>query len=150
MDFEQIQNLMAAMSRFEFDEVVWREKDSQIHLKRRAFSAHTEHAGEMTYAKEPQAKAPFEQVEPKIEQEEHWIVSPMVGTIYLAPSPDSPSYVKVGDLIQEDSVVCIVEAMKVMNEVRAPLKGIVTEIAVSGGNAVEFGTKLMRISLEKT
>ena len=73
------------------------------------------------------------------------VKSPMVGTYYLAPSPDDPPFVKVGDLIQSDSVVCIIEAMKVMNEIPAPRDGIVTEILVQAEAMVEYGEELVRI-----
>lgn len=72
--------------------------------------------------------------------------SPMVGTIYFAPSPNDPPFVKVGDRVEKNTVVCIVEAMKVMNEVKAQVQGIVTEILVDNASPVEFGTKLFRIS----
>jgi len=88
---------------------------------------------------------PVEHHEPK-EVEGRHITSPMVGTFYGSPSPDDPSFVKVGDTVTEDTVVCIVEAMKVMNEVKAGLSGTVTEVLVESGHPVEFGSKLFRIS----
>jgi acetyl-CoA carboxylase biotin carboxyl carrier protein len=74
-----------------------------------------------------------------------YIESPMVGTIYLSPGPDESSFVTVGDRVSEDTVVCIVEAMKVMNEIRAGAKGVVEEILIDNAHPVEFGTKLFRI-----
>lgn len=74
-----------------------------------------------------------------------YVTSPMVGTFYSSPSPDDPSFVKVGDKIEKHSVVCIIEAMKVMNEVKAGVSGTVAEILVESGHPVEFGTKLFRI-----
>jgi acetyl-CoA carboxylase biotin carboxyl carrier protein len=73
------------------------------------------------------------------------ITSPIVGTFYTAPSPDSEPYVKVGDHITADTVVCIVEAMKVMNEIKAETNGTVEKIMVSNGQAVEFGQALFKI-----
>lgn len=75
-----------------------------------------------------------------------FVTSPMVGTYYSAPSPDDPSFVKVGDKIEKHTVVCIIEAMKVMNEVKAGVTGTVAEILVENGHPVEFGTKLLRIT----
>lgn len=75
-----------------------------------------------------------------------YVTSPMVGTFYLTPGPEEPSFVKVGDKIEKDSVVCIIEAMKVMNEVKAGVSGIVAEVLVENGHPVEFGTKLFRIT----
>lgn len=74
-----------------------------------------------------------------------YVTSPMVGTFYQTPSPDDPAFVKVGDKIEKHTVVCIIEAMKVMNEVKAGVTGTVAEILVENGHPVEFGTKLFRI-----
>ncbi|MCX6990293.1 MAG: acetyl-CoA carboxylase biotin carboxyl carrier protein [Chlamydiae bacterium] len=74
-----------------------------------------------------------------------FIQSPMVGTYYTTPSPDDPVFVQVGDKVNENTVVCIVEAMKVMNEVKAGMSGVITEICLENGQPVEFGTKLFRI-----
>lgn len=74
------------------------------------------------------------------------ITSPMVGTFYAAPSPEDPSFVKVGDKVDKNTVVCIIEAMKVMNEVKAGVSGTVSAILVESGHPVEFGTKLFRVS----
>jgi len=73
------------------------------------------------------------------------IVSPMVGTFYQAPSPDSAPYVKEGQEISEETVVCIIEAMKVMNEIKAEVKGVITEVLVENGAAVQFGQPLFRV-----
>ncbi|MBN1437477.1 MAG: acetyl-CoA carboxylase biotin carboxyl carrier protein [Sedimentisphaerales bacterium] len=70
------------------------------------------------------------------------ITSPMVGSFYAAPSPNAESFVKVGDHVDTDTVVCIVEAMKVMNEVKSEVKGTIKKILASNGQAVEFGTAL--------
>lgn len=78
-------------------------------------------------------------------QEGHLITSPMVGTFYTSPSPEDPSFVKIGDRVEEKKVVCIIEAMKVMNEVKAGMKGKVAEILVKNGSPVEYGTPLFRI-----
>lgn len=74
-----------------------------------------------------------------------YITAPMVGTFYLTPSPDKPAFVKVGDKVDAGSVVCIIEAMKVMNEVKAGISGTVVEVMHSNGQPVEFGTKLFKI-----
>ncbi len=79
------------------------------------------------------------------EQKGNFITSPMVGTYYTASSPDDPAFVKVGDQVEEDTIVCIIEAMKVMNEVKAGVKGKVAEVLVDNAHPVEFGTKIFRI-----
>lgn len=73
------------------------------------------------------------------------ITSPMVGTFYTAASPDSDPFVKVGDKIASDTTVCIVEAMKVMNEIKADISGEIVEILVENGTAVQFGEPLFRV-----
>jgi len=73
------------------------------------------------------------------------INSPMVGTFYASPAPDAPAYVSVGTVVTPESVVCIVEAMKVMNEIKAERSGTSTEILLESGKPVEFGKPLFRI-----
>ncbi|MCR2803113.1 acetyl-CoA carboxylase biotin carboxyl carrier protein [Paenibacillus soyae] len=78
----------------------------------------------------------------------HQIVSPMVGTFYSAPSPEASSFVKVGDRVQEKSVVCILEAMKLMNELEAEVNGEIVEILVSNGQLVEYGQPLFLVKAD--
>ena len=73
------------------------------------------------------------------------IKSPMVGTFYSAPSPDSPAFASVGQEVTPDTVVCIIEAMKVMNEIKAEVAGTVAEICAENGKPVQFGQALFRI-----
>lgn len=74
------------------------------------------------------------------------IISPMVGTFYRAPAPDEPPFVEVGDRVRVGQTVCIIEAMKLMNEIDAEISGEVVEILVANGNPVEYGQVLMRIN----
>jgi acetyl-CoA carboxylase biotin carboxyl carrier protein len=78
-------------------------------------------------------------------EELHTIKSPIVGTFYAAPSPEAPPFVKVGDAIQEGKVVCIVEAMKLMNEIEADASGDVVRVLVENGQPVEYGQPLFAI-----
>ncbi|MDQ6623175.1 MAG: acetyl-CoA carboxylase biotin carboxyl carrier protein [Verrucomicrobiota bacterium] len=73
------------------------------------------------------------------------IVSPMVGTFYRAGSPESPSFAEIGQTVSEDSVVCIIEAMKVMNEIKAETSGVIAEIVAENGKPVQFGQVLFRV-----
>jgi acetyl-CoA carboxylase biotin carboxyl carrier protein len=73
------------------------------------------------------------------------IKSPIVGTFYSAPSPDSAAYVKVGDDVNAETVVCIVEAMKVMNEIKAETTGTIAKIMVANGQAVEYGQVIFKV-----
>lgn len=87
--------------------------------------------------------------EPKVEEvkvdADFEIVSPMVGTFYSAPSPEEEDYVKVGSSVQKDSVVCIVEAMKLFNEIEAEVDGEIVEVLVENGELVEYGQPLFRV-----
>ncbi|MGO4107357.1 acetyl-CoA carboxylase biotin carboxyl carrier protein [Paenibacillus sp. YAF4_2] len=78
----------------------------------------------------------------------HQIVSPMVGTFYSSPSPDAAEFVKAGDRVTEKSVVCILEAMKLMNELEAEVRGEIVEILVSNGQLVEYGQPLFLVKPE--
>jgi acetyl-CoA carboxylase biotin carboxyl carrier protein len=73
------------------------------------------------------------------------IKSPMIGTFYRAPSPESAHYADVGTQVHPDSVVCIIEAMKVMNEIKAEVSGVITEVLIENAKPVEFGQPLFRI-----
>ncbi len=84
--------------------------------------------------------------EAKKEAPGKFVTSPMVGTFYSSPGPDEPHFIQVGDKITKDTVVCIIEAMKVMNEVKSGVEGVVSAILVENGHPVEFGTKLFKIS----
>ncbi|MGA1203395.1 MAG: acetyl-CoA carboxylase biotin carboxyl carrier protein [Planctomycetota bacterium] len=74
------------------------------------------------------------------------IRAPMVGTYYAAPSPEAPPFIEVGDKVEEGQLLCIIEAMKVMNEVKAERSGTIEGILVDNGASVEFGTPLFRIN----
>ncbi|MBE9913005.1 acetyl-CoA carboxylase biotin carboxyl carrier protein [Paenibacillus donghaensis] len=78
----------------------------------------------------------------------HKIVSPMVGTFYRAPSPEAGPFVNVGDKVNEKSTVCIIEAMKLMNELEAEVKGEIVEVLVENGQLVEFGQPLFLVKTE--
>jgi len=75
-----------------------------------------------------------------------FIVAPMIGTFYRAPAPEAPPFVQVGDSVTPDTVVCIVEAMKVMNEIKAGMSGKVVDVLVENAQPVEFGQPLFRVS----
>ncbi|MBO0596241.1 acetyl-CoA carboxylase biotin carboxyl carrier protein [Nesterenkonia sp. E16_7] len=95
------------------------------------------------------ASAPTHGVAPKpaaaAAEDEVTITAPMVGTFYSAPNPGAPAFVEVGDRVSADSVLCILEVMKLMNNVEAKVDGVVTEILVENNEAVEFGQPLMVI-----
>jgi acetyl-CoA carboxylase biotin carboxyl carrier protein len=73
------------------------------------------------------------------------IKSPMIGTFYRAPSPESANYVEIGSEVNQDTVVCIIEAMKVMNEIKAEVRGVITDILIDNAKPVEFGQPIFKI-----
>ncbi len=91
----------------------------------------------------PQASAPAASAEAPSDSVD--VTSPFVGTFYRSPSPDAPMFVEVGSVVRAGQTLCIVEAMKLMNEIEAECSGTVVEIFVQSGKAVEFGQKLFRI-----
>jgi acetyl-CoA carboxylase biotin carboxyl carrier protein len=84
-------------------------------------------------------------VAPESSADSEDVTSPFVGTFYRAPSPDIPSFVEVGTVVRPGQTMCIVEAMKLMNEIESEVSGIVTEVYAQNGKPVEFGQKLFRI-----
>jgi acetyl-CoA carboxylase biotin carboxyl carrier protein len=102
------------------------------------------------YAPQPGQAAPVAALaaaagEPEPKPTGREITSPMVGTFYSAASPESSGYVEVGTEVTEETVVCIIEAMKVMNEIKAETRGVITEILAENGKPVQFGQPLFRL-----
>ncbi|WP_270170462.1 acetyl-CoA carboxylase biotin carboxyl carrier protein [Paenibacillus sp. SYP-B4298] len=98
-------------------------------------------------AVQPEASAPAAPASPAASGL-HQIVSPMVGTFYRSPSPDAAPFVNTGDRVSEKSVVCILEAMKLMNELEADVRGEIVEVLVENGQLVEFGQPLFLVKPE--
>lgn len=96
-------------------------------------------------ASAPPASEPTPPPTPKVDPNLVDVTSPMVGTFYRAPAPDEAPFVKAGDMVTPSQTVCIIEAMKLMNEIEAEASGKVVEILVENGESVEFGQPLMRI-----
>jgi len=83
---------------------------------------------------------------PAAEDNAHTVTSPFVGTFYRRPNPDAPMYVSVGQTVEKGAVLCIVEAMKLMNEIEADIAGTITEILAEDGSSVEYGQPLFKIA----
>ena len=79
----------------------------------------------------------------------HYITSPMVGTFYRAPDPSSPPFIEIGEPVQKNQTLCIIEAMKLMNEIESDVDGVLEDIFVQNGKPVEYGKKLFAIKPEK-
>lgn len=156
MDLNTVKELIGLMRENDLAEVEWTDGKNSIHLKRPQAQAPVMTqltAGYPMMAPPPQqyispsagtaphaASAPVAVAEKYLE-----IASPIIGTFYSAPSPDSEPYVRVGDRIKPDTVVCIVEAMKVMNEIKAEIAGTLVEVLCRAGEPVEFGQVLFRV-----
>lgn len=159
MELKQIKELMAAMGRTGTKRLAIKKEGFEIEIERgdsgtikvpeTLFESHEEAYNKTDDALRRANMSTAPLTAPSIEQKEDihgiFVISPMVGTFYTTPSPDDPSFVKVGDKVEKNTVVCIVEAMKVMNEVKAGVTGTIAEILVENGHPVEFGTKLFRI-----
>jgi acetyl-CoA carboxylase biotin carboxyl carrier protein len=89
------------------------------------------------------AESPAAEARPNL----HYITSPMVGTFYRAPDPSAPPFIEVGDTVKKKQTLCIVEAMKLMNEIECDVEGVVREINVENGKPVEFGQRLYGIQI---
>ncbi|WP_028274433.1 acetyl-CoA carboxylase biotin carboxyl carrier protein [Atopococcus tabaci] len=95
------------------------------------------------------AAKPVPSIEPvEVEEPGHVVESPIVGTVYLSPSPDQPVFKQVGDTVKKGEPLCIIEAMKVMNEIKSNTDGIVQEVLVEDGQPIEYGQPLFRIKEE--
>jgi len=161
VDLKQIKDLMAAMEKAGVKKLTLKEKtgvELQLEMQdEQQVTSHQSHPSifiphPMPRVHEIPSQHPHhppmpEEAKAKTtdKQEGKCITSPMVGTFYATPSPDDPVFVKVGDKVSENTLVCIIEAMKVMNEVKAGMSGTIAEIYLENGHPVEFGTKLFRI-----
>ena len=164
VDLKQIKDLMTAMEKSGIKKLTLKEKTGyDLQLERhdenpapthQMFQGHSQSPlfipHPMSRAQDhvhnlPAAEEQDSKLKVTSKQEGKWITSPMVGTFYATPSPEDPFFVKVGDKIEENTLVCIIEAMKVMNEVKAGISGTIAEVCLESGHPVEFGTKLFRI-----
>ncbi|CEA00073.1 Biotin carboxyl carrier protein of acetyl-CoA carboxylase [Jeotgalicoccus saudimassiliensis] len=144
MNLEQVDSLIEKMERASLTEISYKDKDVDIKLKREITQAVTQAPQPVqTQAAPQQVQAPAKEVQP--EDEGIVVRAPMVGTFYKAPSPEADAYVKVGDKVSSTSVVCILEAMKLFNEIQAEVSGEVTEILVDDGDMVEYNQPLFRL-----
>ena len=140
-DADSIRQLVELMVKNDLNEVNIADGQTRILLRRGGLAGAT---GAAAAPAEPPA-ASQSAAEAATGEELIEIKSPMVGTFFAAPSPDSEPYVKVGAGVSEDTVVCVVEAMKVMNEIKAECTGTVTEICIKNAQPVEFGQALFKV-----
>ena len=153
MELEDIKAIIDLMKKNSITEFELEEKDSKLRLKRGlnggAPAAQNEDAMPMVPLSPAMpmiaATAPAPVPAPIVSTGEIDLKSPMIGTFYRSPSPESASYVEIGSEVNPETVVCIIEAMKVMNEIKAEIKGVITQTLVENGKPVEFGQPLFKV-----
>jgi acetyl-CoA carboxylase biotin carboxyl carrier protein len=153
MDIKEITKIVELMAKHDLTEIDIQAENNTLTIKRERPSSDGQASTVVTPMVAPltsqtQVAAGNVVAAPPAENEDegrHKIVSPIVGTFYAAPSPDEDLFVNVGDEVAADTVVCIVEAMKVMNEITANVSGVVKKVLVENGHAVEFGEPLFVI-----
>ncbi len=156
LDVDTLKSLIKLMTDNGVHELELEDEGKRIHLRRgddRAPATFVPHASAPTAfsmaapaAPAPTAAAPAAKagaLPPGVKE----IKSPMVGTFYRSPSPDAAPFADVGDKVQEDTVLCIIEAMKVMNEIKAEMKGEIVKCLAANGEAVEYGEPLFHVKI---
>jgi acetyl-CoA carboxylase biotin carboxyl carrier protein len=146
LDIKEIKALIDLMKKNDLSVFKMEKEGFKITLKRNEYGAvvasHSAPPMAAPAAAAPQPAA-VATAEPAAKGKE--IVSPMVGTFYRAPSPESPAYADIGLEVTEETVVCIIEAMKMMNEIKAEVKGVISEVLVENGTPVQFGQPLFKL-----
>jgi len=149
IDIRKLKELVKLMVANDLAEMDLRDTDEQVTIRRHGETFVTSApAAPVASAPAPVAAPAVDSApapaattqEAEVEGEE--IVSPMVGTFYSSPDPDSPAFVSVGDEVSEDTTVCIMEAMKIFNEIKAQVSGKIVKVLVKSGEPVEFGQPL--------
>ena len=151
MELKDIKAVIDLMKKNAISEFELEKQDFKIRLKRSIGAAVATDdsaamaASLMTNAPAVQSSQPTLTIAPPPANNAVEIKAPMIGTFYRAPSPESAHYVETGSEVHPDTVVCIIEAMKVMNEIKAEVRGIVTEVLVDNAKPVEFGQPMFRV-----
>ena len=147
MDYKEIKKLLDAFDKSKTNILELETKDFKIYLDKSAPAGVQTVQPQQINTPVVEKEAIVQQIEAKVECESEgdFITSPMVGTFYQAPSPDSAPYVKVGDKVKKGQTLCIIEAMKIMNELEAEYDLEILEILVEDGQPVEFDTPLFRV-----
>ena len=157
LDVEALRQIVEILEASEVTRLVWQRGEEKLVIRRGPVPAPTivHHAAPLTPSVSPvpvapvaaaAAAAPAAALAPAAAQKPgNLVTSPFVGTFYRTPAPDQPAFVEVGAVVKKGQVLCIIEAMKLMNEIEAEVAGKVTEILVENGQPVEFGQALFRI-----
>ncbi len=158
LNVQEIQELIRLIDQTSIEEFKYETSGASISLKKSSTTGQVQPKNipeknvSETVAQIESEKASAENTQDASSQKEstvdydHEIVSPMVGTFYAAPSPERENFVSIGSKVDKSSVVCIVEAMKLFNEIEAEVEGEIVEILVENGELVEYGQPLFRVS----
>ena len=155
VNFQELRELLSAIAETDITELELKSDEFQLTVKKGTVIQRTEIASIPEVTVLPTVPLPSKAVTnqntevasvPNAEKQK-WleIIAPMVGTFYRAPAPEEPPFVDVGDRVSNGQTVCIIEAMKLMNELEAEVSGQIVEILVQNGEPVEFGQVLMRV-----
>jgi acetyl-CoA carboxylase biotin carboxyl carrier protein len=148
VDLKDIKAIIDLMKKNSISEFELEKQDFKIKLKRGSngttHQASYDDTGVATFPAQTAALLPANLPAAQVSTELD-IKSPMVGTFYRAPSPEAGNYVEVGSEVNPDTVVCIIEAMKVMNEIKAEVKGVIAQVLIDNARPVEFGQPLFKI-----
>ena len=146
MDKKYLKELADLLNENDLTEIAVKEGDKEIVIKKeKGMLLPSSPVAGIPASMPSQGAQPEALVCTPVEKKGKPIISPMVGTFYKAPAPDAAPFVKVGETVQEGDVICIIEAMKLMNEIEADASGKVVEICVEDGQPVEFGQVLMYV-----
>lgn len=155
MDFEEIKSIVELMSQNSISEFELKKEDFKIKLRRgsEGYTATSSEGGPYLLSPPPQAlsgsgnppQPAASETNAPFPSDDTDITSPMIGTFYVAPSPEAAPYIEVGAEVKPETVVCIIEAMKVMNEIKAETKGVISEILVENAKPVEYGQPLFKV-----
>jgi acetyl-CoA carboxylase biotin carboxyl carrier protein len=148
LDLKIIKQVVDMMKRSEISEFEIEEEGFKLRLCRKNGDTQIIHAAPLAaapLAAVAAAGSPLVAAAPVEEEGISIIKSPMVGTFYTAASPESPVFAKIGTKVGNDSIACIIEAMKVMNEIQAEITGTITEVLIENGEAVEYGQPLFKV-----
>ncbi|MGL4462359.1 MAG: acetyl-CoA carboxylase biotin carboxyl carrier protein [Planctomycetia bacterium] len=145
-DVEKIKSLLELMKDNDVNEIELRHQQSRLRLRRGGLTTSVVAAAPATVYAPPAAGAPAVVDKPAaVPDDSLTVASPFVGTFYTASAPDVPPFVAVGAKVQANTTICIIEAMKVMNEIPAGVVGTVVEVLVENGQPVEWGKPLFRV-----
>jgi acetyl-CoA carboxylase biotin carboxyl carrier protein len=151
MNIDEIKEIIAILENTGITEFEWEESGVKVRIKKGkeewAFSTgtHESHIVRPSAEELNPAQEGFRQEEPKRSPQQKVIKAPIVGTFYRAPSPDSEPYVEVGSVVKKGQIVCVIEAMKLMNEIESDVDGKIVEILGENAHPVEYGGPLFSV-----